>query len=178
MAIKIERLHEVVDELTVKFSNTFKSMLPEEPNEDETNETDLDITFSNPSLEMQCDMCDFVAKNIRGLKIHKTSKHTKAMKFKCEVCSFETNSKKLNNDHKSSKCSIITLCDFCSESFETIEAEKIHIRHNHPKVKKLHCELCDFETNTKKLFQDHQASKCLKTFEKEEVNEHMKTIHW
>ena len=112
------------------------------------------------------------------LKIHKKSKHTKALKFKCDICHFETNNKKLNNDHKASKCSKKTFCEFCSESFDTQEEERIHIRNNHPKVKILRCELCDFE-----------ASKCLKiitcdfgcgeTFEtEEEINEHMKTIHW
>ena len=111
------------------------------------------------------------------------------MKFKCEICNFETNNKKLNNDHKASKCSKKTFCEFCSESFDTQEEERVHIRNNHPKVKILHCELCDFETNIKKFFQDHQASKCSKiiicdfgcgeTFETEdEINEHMKTIHW
>ena len=59
------------------------------------------------------------------------------------------------------------------------EEESVHIRNNHPKVKLLQCE----------LFQDHQASKgfkiiicdfgCGQTFETEdEINEHMKTIHW
>ena len=103
--------------------------------------------------------------------------------------SFETNSKKLNNDHKASKCTKQTFCEFCSESFDTQEEERVHSKNNHPKVKDLHCEICDFETNIKKLFQDHQASKYLKiilydfgygqSFEtEEEINEHMKAIHW
>ena len=172
-----------------KLSNSEKSMLPDDTIEDNNNETNLDITFLNPSLEVQCELCDFVAKNIKGLKIHTKSKHTKSMKFKCDICNFETNNKKLNNDHKTNKCSKQTFCEFCSESFDTQDVERIHIRNNHPKVKDLHCEICHFETNIKKLFQDHQASKCSKiilcdfecgkSFEtEEEINEHMKAIYW
>ena len=41
------------------------------------NSTDtLEATFVNPSLEKQCDKCEFVAKNKRGLKIHQRAKHT------------------------------------------------------------------------------------------------------
>ena len=90
---------------------------------------------------------------------------------------------------KARKCSKQNFCKFCSGSFETQEEERAHIRINHPKVKDLHCEICDFETNIKKLFQDHQASKCLKiilcdfgcgqSFDtEEEINEHMKAIHF
>ena len=44
------------------------------------NESDtLEKTFINPSSEeIQCDVCEFVAKNIKGLRIHKRLKHTKA----------------------------------------------------------------------------------------------------
>ena len=100
-----KKLNAVVEKLSEKLLQSEKSMLPDEPIEVDNDETNLDITFYNPSLETQCELCDFVAKNIRGLKIHNKSKHTKALKFKCESCNFETNNKKLNNDHKASKCS-------------------------------------------------------------------------
>ena len=187
--VDFERLNGVVEKLVKKFSESEKCMIPEDNIEDESDETNLDITFLNPSLENKCDMCDFVAKNIRGLKIHKTSKHTKVSKYKCETCNIETNSKKLNSDHKVSKCSKTTICEFCSDTFETEEKVNMHMKENHPKVKDLHCDLCEFETNIKKLFQDHKASNCLKiilcdfgcgeTFETEdEINNHMKAIHW
>ena len=69
----------------------------------EKEETNLDLTFVNPSSEINCEMCDFVAKNLQDLKVHKKAKHTKN-KFNCDLCIFETNNKKLYNDHKASKC--------------------------------------------------------------------------
>ena len=41
---------------------------------EDTSDT-LEKTFVNPSLENYCDQCEFVGKNKRGLKIHKTAKH-------------------------------------------------------------------------------------------------------
>ena len=123
----------------------------------EKEETNLDLTFVNPSSEINCEMCDFVAKNVQGLKFHKKAKHTKN-KFNCDLRIFETNNKKLYNDHKASKC------------------------------KNTQCEKCDFETSIKKFFSDHKASKCLKTILcdfgcnesfkfVEELEEHMQTVH-
>ena len=164
-----------------------------EPSELEVTENDsvqnLETTFLNPSSEMQCDDCDFVAKNITGLKIHKKSKHTKSLKFHCDDCDLETNNKKFFNDHRASKCTKIIMCNFnCGESFDNKEEENDHVTKSHTKAKKYECEMCEFKTSIKKLFNDHKASKCLKTiacdfgcgqsFESlEEVNEHLKTIH-
>ena len=62
----------------------------------------LYTTFLNPSSEVNCDVCSFVAKNVQGLKIHMKAKHTISMKYKCTLCDFETNNKKIFNDHKAS----------------------------------------------------------------------------
>ena len=186
---EFEKLNALVLKLSEKISESEKSMIPDELLQNETEEINLDITFLNPSSETQCDLCDFIAKNIKGLKIHKRSKHTKALKFKCDECDFETNNKKLYNDHNASKCSIKMMCEFCGETFKSQDEENEHVKNLHPKVKNLTCDLCEFETNIKKFYNDHKASKCLKiflcdfscgqTFEtEEEVNEHMKTIHW
>ena len=77
---EFEKLNALVLKLSEKLSDSEKSMFPDEPLQDETDETNLDITFFNPSLETQCDLCDFIAKNIKGLKIHTKSKQTKAFK--------------------------------------------------------------------------------------------------
>ena len=50
----------------------------------EKEETNLDLTFVNPSSKINCEMCDFVAKNVQGLKFHKKAKHTKN-KFNCDL---------------------------------------------------------------------------------------------
>ena len=73
------------------------------------------------------------------------------------------------------------------EGFESQDKE--NVKNVHPKVKNFNCDLCEFETNVKKFVNDHKAGKCLKiiscdfscgqTFETvDEVNDHMKTIHW
>ena len=90
---EFDKLNALVLKLSEKMSDSEKSMFPDEPRKDEPDKTSLDIAFFNPSLETQCDLCDFIAKNIKGLKIHKRSKHTKALKFKCDECDFETNNK-------------------------------------------------------------------------------------
>ena len=111
------------------------------------------------------------------------------MKFHCVLCVFETNNKKLFNDHKASKCNKTFWCNFgCGESFEAIEEEQEHIKQLHAKVKLYQCEVCDLETNVKKFFIDHKASKYLKTilfyfgcsesFETiDEEHEHMQNVH-
>ena len=67
---KFERLNAIVLKLSKIISESERIMIPDEPLQDETDETNLDITFFNPSLETHCDLCGFKAKNIKGLKIH------------------------------------------------------------------------------------------------------------
>ena len=125
---EFEKLNALVLKLSDKTSDSEKSMFPDEPLQDETDETNLDITFFNPSLETQCDLCDFIANNIKGLKIHKKSKHTKALKFKCDECDLKTNNKKLFNYHKVSKCLVKKMCEFCGEGFESQDEENEHVK--------------------------------------------------
>ena len=186
----IEKLHNLVIKLFDKIDDYGKTLpvIEEIDFVEETDYTNLDKTFVNPSSEINCEMCDFVAKNLQGLKIHKKAKHTKS-KFHCVLCVFETNNKNSFNDHKASKFKKTLLCSYgCGESFEAEEEENEHIQKFHNKAKVYQCEKCNFETNVKKFFNDHKASKCLKTiicdfgcsesFEfVEELQEHMQTVH-
>ena len=73
-----------------------------------------------------------VAKNLKGLKIHK---------FECDFCKLERNNKKFQT---SSRCSKIILCDLgCCEIFDNETEEKENNKKCHPKTEKLECELCD-----------------------------------
>ena len=110
---------------------------------------------------MKCDLCDFVSKNSKGLKIHKRAKHTTTNKFKCDMCDFSTNNK---------------------------EEETEHLKSNHAKGKTFQCDICDFVTTKKKFFNYHKVRKCLKIFlcdlgcgdsfeTIEEENTHMLNIH-
>ena len=57
-------------------------------------------TFNNPSnpVGFKCDNCDFAAKSERGLKTHKTRKHSK-----CEWCEFICDDEKEMKKHKFDK---------------------------------------------------------------------------
>ena len=182
-----EKLTAVVMKLSEIIKKSNQSFNDNEQTDKE--ESTLEQTFLNPSSEMACDVCNFVSKNSRGLKIHKRAKHTKTNKFKCDMCDFSTNNKKFFSDHKASKCSRTILCDFdCGETFETEEEEIEHLKIIHAKGKTFQCEVCDFETTKKKFFNDHKASKCLKIFlcdlgcaesfeTIEEENIHMVNVH-
>ena len=83
------------------------------------------------------------------------------MKFHFVLCVFETNNKKLFNDHEARKCNKTFWCNFgCRESFEAVEEEHEHIKQFHAKL--YQCEVCDFETNIKKFFSDQQTHKLIK----------------
>ena len=90
----IEKLHNLVIKLFEKIDDSGKTLpvIEEIDFVEETDYTNLDKTFVNPSSEINCELCDFVAKNVQGLKIHKKAKHTKS-KFYCVLCVFETNNK-------------------------------------------------------------------------------------
>ena len=184
-----EKLNAIVQKLSEKVNNSKEPLDVEDESIQEEEIHNLDTTFLNPSSEVNCDVCSFVAKNVQGLKIQMKAKHTISMKYKCTLCDFETNNKKFFNDHKASKCLKSIWCHFgCGESFESEEEHKDHINRSHNKTKTYKCETCDFNTFIKKFYNDHKASKCLKvilcnlgcceSFEKEqELNEHMINIH-
>ena len=92
----IEKLHNLVIKLFEKIDDSAKTLPVIEEIEfvEEKDEKNLDQTFVNPSSAINCEMCDFVAKNLQGLKIHKKLKHTKN-KLNCDICIFETNNKKI-----------------------------------------------------------------------------------
>ena len=46
----------------------------------------------NENLEIKCSLCDFVAKNDFGLKIHFHKKHS-SYRFRCFTCDFKCESK-------------------------------------------------------------------------------------
>ena len=58
-------------------------------------------TSSKPADEVKCSLCEFVAKNRFGLKIHFHKKHSTA-KFKCFTCDFtcESHSDLLDHNEK------------------------------------------------------------------------------
>ena len=49
--------------------------------------------FLNLASGMLCAVCDFVAKNVKRLQIHKWGKHTATRNCKCDLCNFKTNNK-------------------------------------------------------------------------------------
>ena len=55
------------------------------------NETDRNVK-KNDNLEIKCSLCDFVAKNEFGLKIHFHKKHS-SYRFRCFTCDFKCESK-------------------------------------------------------------------------------------
>ena len=55
-------------------------------------------TSSKPADEVKCSLCEFVAKNRFGLKIHFHKKHSTA-KFKCFTCDFTCESHSDLQDH-------------------------------------------------------------------------------
>ena len=61
-----------------------------------------DKNESNPN---QCDQCDFVSKNKRGLSVHKRAKHEKVEKvlYNCDECGFNTRSRSGLKIHKRAK---------------------------------------------------------------------------
>ena len=141
------------------------------PEKEESEELDeLEKTFSNPFNKLKCHLCDFKAKDERGLKIHERRKHTnplitvteeKKKKYTCEECDYETNIKKYFSKHTASSCLLVHLCEFCSERFEKKREIDVHMRKSHTKTLKLKCDKCNFEVYTKKLLNEHKASNCL-----------------
>ena len=155
-----------MQKLSEKMNNSEKQLdvIDENESVEEIEVSNLETTFMNPSSEVNCDVCDFVAKNLKGLKIHMKAKHTKIIKYQCSLCEFETNNKKFFNDHKASKCQKVILCSLsCGESFDSENEHKEHVDKFHNKTKTYQCDSCNFKTHIKKFFNDHKASKCLKT---------------
>ena len=131
-----EKLTAVVMKLSEKINKSNQTINENENEETNIDESNFDQTFLNPSTEMACDICEFVSKNSRGLKIHKRAKHTKTNKFKCYMCDFSTNNKKFFSDHMASKCSRTISCDFqYGDTFENEEEEIEHVKSNHAKGK-------------------------------------------
>ena len=60
--------------------------------------TESAVTLSKPADEVKCSLCEFVAKNRFGLKIHFHKKHSTA-KFKCFTCDFTCESYSDLQDH-------------------------------------------------------------------------------
>ena len=60
-------------------------------------ETDRNFK-KNDTLEIKCSLCDFVAKNNFGLKIHFHKKHS-SYRFRCFTCDFKTENKSELVDH-------------------------------------------------------------------------------
>ena len=80
---EIEQIQKIIDEKDILIRNlqekidALKDVIDSKyENEDDTDETEIhEITFCNPSVNINCEECDFIAKNERGLKIHRKSKH-------------------------------------------------------------------------------------------------------
>ena len=115
-------------------------------------------------------MCDFKAKDERGLKIHERWKHTNPLitinegnrkKYVCQDCDYKTNIKKYVSKHTASSCLLVPFCGFYTESFEKKSELDVHIRKSHTQTTDLKCDKCDFEAFTKKLYNEHKASNCL-----------------
>ena len=150
----IRQLENKFEKKTNSFSETIKESeeIEETCTNEDYNDKSLDRTFLNPASEMLCDVCDFVAKNFKGLQIHKQAKHTKTRKYTCDLCDCETNNKNFFNTHKASKCSKIIVCELgCGKTFETEREETEHMTAKHPKAKTFPCDLCDFKTSNKKF---------------------------
>ena len=57
------------------------------------------LETSTKDLNNKCSDCDFIAKNIQGLKVHIKAKHTAPLKFKCFVCDFSSATKSELTEH-------------------------------------------------------------------------------
>ena len=64
-------------------------------NESDENETDFEIEQERPNVLNMCAICNFEAKNVSGLRVHKKTDH----KIKCESCDFKTTTKLLLKKH-------------------------------------------------------------------------------
>ena len=65
-------------------------------------ETNSEIKVNNDTLEdvkNKCEICDFIAKNEQGLKIHIKAKHTEPQKFKFYICDFSSGTKAELTEH-------------------------------------------------------------------------------
>ena len=65
----IENLQEQLDDLKKVIDAKYDN------NEESQSSENHEITFFNPSVSIPCEECNFIAKNEKGLKIHRKSKH-------------------------------------------------------------------------------------------------------
>ena len=59
----------------------------------------VNFSHSSENVDNKCSDCDFIAKNIQGLKVHIKAKHAAPLKFKCFVCDFSSATKNELTQH-------------------------------------------------------------------------------
>ena len=64
-------MKDVISSKDQQYKENDTSAIDEETESSEIQEN----TFYNPSASIECENCDFIAKNKKGLKIHRNSKH-------------------------------------------------------------------------------------------------------
>ena len=133
-----------------------------------------------------CDTCQYVAKHIHDLKVHKRGMHREKI-HKCDQCdeAFRLPSAlRLHNERVHLK--IKYMCNHCGKIYlnkpSLIEHEKTH-----KTDKPLHCDQCDYKTNTTYNLYNHKrrnhvdignfkCNECGRVFKRmENLNKHIKS---
>ena len=95
-----KKLNILNEKMKIDFESRFENIEKKVENMDNQplKVTESADTSSNPVGEVKCSLCEFVAKNRFGLKIHFHKKHSTA-KFKCFTCDFTCESHNDLLDH-------------------------------------------------------------------------------
>ena len=124
----------------------------EENHENSKNEGQGEVTFCNPSAEVNfCDLCEFSASDTQGLETHIKDNHNR------KPMTEDSHESDFGNKHdeniyipeKTFKCE---LCEFTTLQTQGL---KIHKSKMHPGPNKYPCDQCKEEFETKKRLKGH-----------------------
>ena len=100
--------------------------------------------YRHKGFKYPCDQCEFAAKALSDLNLHKVGRHSDKKEITPEI--IDDTKQFVKKNHK---------CDFCEKSFTTKGAFTIHTR-THIREKPQHCEFCPREFHTKGALQTHE----------------------
>ena len=124
------------------------------------------VYFTDSNMSNLCDRCDYVASNPSTLLNHIKAVHEKVKRFYCDLCDYAcyyspdlTKHKKFHENNPlfkarnylgRTKNSLISetnqeqACNLCGFTGKCPTKLQHHIKDVHEKVKRFHCDLCDF----------------------------------
>ena len=157
---------------------------------------------SEKDMQLQCTLCDYVAKgrNARSkVNRHKKSHHEKIREFQCTMCSYETKDKHHMKAHQLVHLNIRPFkCSLCSYAAKSNGNLKTHVNNMHikedaknglAKIKAAICTKCGFKTASSSNLGQHikavhegvKNNKCdqcdYATFYKRNLKEHVEARH-